>query len=205
MEHLSRLRRLVGRTAPRGAEESERAWKVSAEEVKARGYNLDIKNPHTVAEDHGDPETLLEDLDRRRGRAGGAPRPVKGDPVRGAGAMNAERLLAHYEQVAEAPDAIPRLRRFMLDLAVRGKLVPAGGGRRTGVGAAEAHRGGKARPVKAGRSEARDLAIGDELVPPFDIPAPWRWCRLILGAISGAGLLRQEPTEYCGGGDGFPR
>ena len=38
--------------------------------------------------------------------------------------MNAERLLAHYEQIADAPDAIARLRRFVLDLAVRGKLVP---------------------------------------------------------------------------------
>ena len=39
-------------------------------------------------------------------------------------AMNAERLLAHYEKIADAPDAIARLRRFVLDLAVRGKLVP---------------------------------------------------------------------------------
>lgn len=38
--------------------------------------------------------------------------------------MNAERLLADYEQVADAPDAIARLRRFILDLAARGKLVP---------------------------------------------------------------------------------
>ena len=38
------------------------AWKVTAEEVKARSYNLDVKNPHAVADDHGDPETLLEDL-----------------------------------------------------------------------------------------------------------------------------------------------
>jgi type I restriction enzyme, S subunit len=30
----------------------------------------------------------------------------------------------HYEQIADAPDAIARLRRFILDLAVRGKLVP---------------------------------------------------------------------------------
>jgi type I restriction enzyme M protein len=35
---------------------------VTADQVKARGYNLDIKNPHTVADDHGDPETLLSDL-----------------------------------------------------------------------------------------------------------------------------------------------
>ena len=32
------------------------------EEIKARGYNLDIKNPHTEEEDLGDPETLLEEL-----------------------------------------------------------------------------------------------------------------------------------------------
>lgn len=38
--------------------------------------------------------------------------------------MNAERLLQHYERIADAPDAISRLRRFILDLAVRGKLVP---------------------------------------------------------------------------------
>jgi len=29
------------------------------DEVKARSYNLDFKNPHTVAEDHGDPGELL--------------------------------------------------------------------------------------------------------------------------------------------------
>ncbi len=42
--------------------ETEQAWKVTADEVKARGYNLDIKNPHTVADDHGDPEALLAAL-----------------------------------------------------------------------------------------------------------------------------------------------
>ena len=35
---------------------------MTAEEVKARGYNLDFKNPHTVADDHGDPEELLARL-----------------------------------------------------------------------------------------------------------------------------------------------
>ena len=38
--------------------------------------------------------------------------------------MNADRLLALFDRVAEAPDEIGRLRRFVLDLAVRGKLVP---------------------------------------------------------------------------------
>ena len=35
---------------------------MTADEVKAQNYNLDIKNPHTVDDDHGDPEALLEKL-----------------------------------------------------------------------------------------------------------------------------------------------
>jgi type I restriction enzyme M protein len=45
-----------------GRKETPQAWKVTADEVKVRGYNLDAKNPHTVADDHGDPEVLLERL-----------------------------------------------------------------------------------------------------------------------------------------------
>jgi type I restriction enzyme S subunit len=37
--------------------------------------------------------------------------------------MNPDLLLAHFERIGNAPDAIPRLRRFILDLAVRGKVV----------------------------------------------------------------------------------
>lgn len=62
LEHLADCAAWWGGPRREGRVETERAWKVSAEQVKARGYNLDIKNPHTVAEDHGDPETLLEDL-----------------------------------------------------------------------------------------------------------------------------------------------
>jgi len=45
-------------------EENEVAWKVTAEEVKARGYNLDIKNPHTIEDEHGDPEEMLAKLEQ---------------------------------------------------------------------------------------------------------------------------------------------
>ena len=37
--------------------------------------------------------------------------------------MTRNRLLDHFDRISDAPDAIPRLRRFILDLAVRGKLV----------------------------------------------------------------------------------
>lgn len=35
--------------------------------------------------------------------------------------MNADRLLAHYDRIADAPDAIPRLRVYLTD----GDAVPA--------------------------------------------------------------------------------
>ena len=37
--------------------------------------------------------------------------------------MNVERLLALYDRLADSPDAVSRLRRFVLDLAVRDRLV----------------------------------------------------------------------------------
>ncbi len=40
---------------------SEHAWKVSMDEIVARNYNLDIKNPHTEQESYGDPDELLAD------------------------------------------------------------------------------------------------------------------------------------------------
>jgi type I restriction enzyme M protein len=40
--------------------ENQYAWKVSAEEIKARGYNLDIKNPHQEADNLGSPEEILK-------------------------------------------------------------------------------------------------------------------------------------------------
>ena len=62
VEHLKDCIDWWGGVKRRGREEGPQAWKVTAEEVKTRGYNLDIKNPHTVADDHGDPEGLLADL-----------------------------------------------------------------------------------------------------------------------------------------------
>lgn len=40
--------------------ESERAWKVSIADIKARGFNLDIKNPNAPELTHEDPDALLE-------------------------------------------------------------------------------------------------------------------------------------------------
>ena len=62
VEHLADCAAWWGGPGRKGREEGGRAWKVDIEEVRGRGYNLDLKNPHTVEEDHGDPEMLLKDL-----------------------------------------------------------------------------------------------------------------------------------------------
>ena len=59
IEHLRDCMDWWGGPERTGRRETERAWQVTAEEVKARGYNLDIKNPHTAEDAPGDPEELL--------------------------------------------------------------------------------------------------------------------------------------------------
>lgn len=40
-------------------EETERAWKITADDIAARGYNLDIANPNVADDGHEDPDILL--------------------------------------------------------------------------------------------------------------------------------------------------
>jgi type I restriction enzyme M protein len=61
-EHLQGCIDWWGGATRKGREETPQTWKVTTEQVKARGHNLDIKNPHTVAGDHGDPDELLASL-----------------------------------------------------------------------------------------------------------------------------------------------
>jgi type I restriction enzyme S subunit len=87
--------------------------------------------------------------------------------------MNAERLLAQFERISEAPDAIPRLRRFILDLAVRGKLVQQDPENEPAeeqlerIIEAKILLGRKERMAKKKRSELSDQSL--------DYPLPARW------------------------------
>lgn len=91
--------------------------------------------------------------------------------------MNAEDLLKHYARITEAPDAIPKLRRFVLDLAVRGKLVEQDAADEPASELLKRIAAEKARLVKAGEIRKPKLfAPIDE--PPFYLPATWRWCRM---------------------------
>ena len=91
--------------------------------------------------------------------------------------MNAERLLAWYERIADAPDAVPRLRRFILDLAVRGKLVPQDPADEPASELLKRIAKEKARLVKAEEIK-RPKPNPPIAEPPFPIPINWRWTQL---------------------------
>ena len=43
--------------------QTEHAWKVSVQEIEARNYNLDIKNPHVAEVENGDPDELMKEYE----------------------------------------------------------------------------------------------------------------------------------------------
>ena len=88
LEHLQGCIDWWGGASREGRNETERAWKVTAEEVKARGYNLDIKNPQHSRRRPRRPGGASGEADCRGGRNGGTARSVEDDPRRGANPMN---------------------------------------------------------------------------------------------------------------------
>ena len=94
--------------------------------------------------------------------------------------MNPEGLLALYERVADAPGAIPRLRRFVLDLAVRGKPVAQDPNDEPASALLKRIAAEKARLVKLGEFREPRNAVEinrDDL--PFVLPSHWVWAILI--------------------------
>ncbi len=95
--------------------------------------------------------------------------------------MTADRLLAPYDRVAEAPDAVSRLRRFVLDLGVRGKLVEQDPADEPASELLKRIAAEKVRRVNVGRT-GRKKAVHPEMAPPpFNLPRTWRWASL--GAV----------------------
>ena len=61
IEEFDREKKWWGGAERRGRKATEYAWKVTVEEIIARNYNLDCKNPHEVAVNHRDPEEWMEE------------------------------------------------------------------------------------------------------------------------------------------------
>jgi type I restriction enzyme, S subunit len=93
--------------------------------------------------------------------------------------MDAEQLLEHFDRVAEAPGSIAALRRFILDLAVRGKLVDQDPNDEPASELLKRIQAEKTQLQKAGKIRKSDLlpiiGVDDEL---FQLPKSWVWTRI---------------------------
>jgi type I restriction enzyme S subunit len=91
--------------------------------------------------------------------------------------MNAAQLLSHFGRIADGPDAMERLRRFVLDLAVRGKLSPQNLEEKPSVKIADRH----------------------ESAEPYQVPKNWKWVRIgdQLDLLNGMAF---KPTDWVAKG-----
>ncbi len=115
--------------------------------------------------------------------------------------MNPDGLLKHFDEISEAPDAVPRLRRFILDLAVRGKLVPQDQNDEPASALLKRIELEKARLVKIGQTTMeKRLAPIEKEEFLFDIPDDWSWTRM--GNVT-TYIQRGKSPKYSSG-DGLP-
>ena len=112
--------------------------------------------------------------------------------------MNADRLLVNYERIADAPDAVPRVRRFILELAVRGKLVEQDPSDEPASALLKRIAVEKARLVKAGEIKTTgELPTFKSNEFPFDLQPDWRWATLGIIADFAAGRTpARNETSY---------
>lgn len=92
--------------------------------------------------------------------------------------MNANQLLAHFDSIADASDALPRLRHFILDLAVRGKLVPQDPEDEPATELLKRIAKERARLVKAGEIKESKVNPARMAEAPFELPRSWEWSAL---------------------------
>jgi type I restriction enzyme S subunit len=93
--------------------------------------------------------------------------------------MNRDLLLTHFNRISDAPGAIPRLRRFILDLAVRGKLVEQDSNEEPASELLARIQAEKARLVKEGRinlERSPTPACPDDLA--FELRPKWQAVRI---------------------------
>jgi type I restriction enzyme S subunit len=93
--------------------------------------------------------------------------------------MNASQLLENFDRISNAPDALPRMRRLVLDLAIRGKLIEQDPNDEPVSELLTRIHEDKTRLVRegCGRKE-KPLPSRPTEEPPFRIPPTWRWSQL---------------------------
>ena len=91
--------------------------------------------------------------------------------------MSTEALLSNFDRLIRTPESVQRLRRFILDLAVRGKLVPQDPEEEPAAELVKQIAREKARLVKAGEiKKPKVFPSIDET--PYLLPGSWCWSHI---------------------------
>ena len=115
--------------------------------------------------------------------------------------MNTATFLEQFEHLAEAPNGITKLRELILQLAVRGKLVPQDSGDEPAtelVGRIQAEK----QHLIDSKVIRRAKALPDEppARTPYALPKGWSWARVddvIVSVVNGfSGKQQKEPTDF---------
>jgi type I restriction enzyme S subunit len=118
--------------------------------------------------------------------------------------INAQQLWQHFDTLAETPDAVAKLRKLVLDLAVSGRLVP----QLPSEGNADSLvlEIAKRRQQTEGKARtAASTGISSPIaVAPFAIPQSWRWSSIgIVGRVV-AGATPDSKNSSFFADEGIP-
>ena len=108
--------------------------------------------------------------------------------------MSIEALLSNFDRLIRTPESVQRLRRFVLDLAVRGKLVPQDPTDEPAAELVKRIAKEKARLVKAGEIKKSKVSPARMAQAPFELPRSWEWIALGELFLYDAGTKR-EPAS----------
>ena len=158
----------------RNREESEVSWKVSIETIKERVYDLDIKNPTIKQKDILD----IEEASIRQNETERNLFNALNEFSSGLIVLNCkneiENLFKYIDKVINVQKVIPQIESYLLDLAIKGKLVKQDS---KDEPANQLLKRIKEEKAKSDKKEKPLPPIKPSEIP-FKIPENWVWCRL---------------------------
>jgi len=112
--------------------------------------------------------------------------------------MNIKSFFNNFELLTDAPNAIPKLREIVLQLGVKGKLIPQDINDEPASVLLHRIRTEKERLIqeKKIKSNFQFIHIKPTEIP-FEIPQSWEWVRIgDIGKVVGGGTPRTTESEY---------
>ena len=114
------------------------------------------------------------------------------------------RIHSHFDLLYDTPETVPDLRQAILQLAVRGKLVPQDPGDEPASELLKKIAAEKARLVAEGKTKKqKPLPPIDPDEVPYDLPGGWKWVRygeVVLRSQTGPFGTQLHKRDYVNGG-----